>query len=1131
MLAKELIDRLEREGLLDQEIIEALREQLAQTGARVTPEAIAKLLVDNGQLTRFQATKLIGKLRSSDPAGDEAEIVEAVVEEDELLTFDDDGTADVFEAEPAEAVAVDAIPIEAEPVAAVPVEAVAVAAEPVGDGRDDAMAEIPPDRPRSTRGGRPSKPENKSVWDSFKVYGYVGIIGFLLLSGGGLFWILSRGNADDVIKIADEKYDTGSFQPAQDAYQGFLATFGEENQYSSRARTRITMAELFRAETMTDPTAASDLAREKLPSIVDEEGMNLERGNLAQLLVDIAKNIADAASGASETSEKQRLLGRLDEHQELIDNPNYMLGSMKKTLAGQLLELSETRNRVRREISRNIRLDETVTAMETALSDNETKKSYDERDQLLRDFPELQDDPRLQTLIESASDIQQTLVKQSTKLPKVSVEPLEEESIRSIVLTTRVGESIPGLEEENYFLRAGGSVLAFSAADGRLLWRKFTGYGEDHTPLRLDDGTSVLLSDVRSHEVRRVDGPTGDLVWRTKVGEPFSEPSVGRDTVLISTRSGRMLALDADTGESKWVAEIPQGLDTAPGIDDTLGKVYQTGNHSNLYLLNARDGKCLQSFYLGHDEGTIVVPPVPLLGHLFVIENTGADFALVHVLKVDDQGENLKVAQPPFRLTGNVKVRPVLQKRRIILLTDLGEVTVLDVELTAERQQVAKVAGEVASYEAPTATQMAVGRGQMWITGTRIGRYELQINTGRVVMDWTKNEGDTFLGRPLSLEDTLIHARQLRDTASIRVMATDPKSGGVLWKTDVGVPVAMIQPSPSGGFHVVTSGGALFELDRQALEDGSTQGPVENPGENGIALRFEDPIRVNETVRVLLNQASPAETMVYDPGRRNQKLRKVQMNLTDGVPAGRGVFAGGGLLLPVDNGRVVLANYQTGSMLGSPFQPASNPTETVKWTNPVTLSDDPDQVILADDRNKVYRLRAGDQVRELASADLETPMIDRIAMVGSVVIGATAGPAADFVVGLDAGGLELAFKTLLEGRVVWGPVSAPSGAAPRALLMTNDGVLRAYDQSGKQVFQTSLPWEGTPIDEILSINDRWVLCGREGGIVTLGPGTGAVLGSFDLGQPISAAPFPVGSRLLVPGAEGVIYIISTPGGE
>ena len=59
MLANELIDRLERLGLLDQEIIEALREQLDQGGTRVTPEAVArktfeKLLAANGITRRRQ---------------------------------------------------------------------------------------------------------------------------------------------------------------------------------------------------------------------------------------------------------------------------------------------------------------------------------------------------------------------------------------------------------------------------------------------------------------------------------------------------------------------------------------------------------------------------------------------------------------------------------------------------------------------------------------------------------------------------------------------------------------------------------------------------------------------------------------------------------------------------------------------------------------------------------------------------------------------------------------------------------------------------------------------------------------------------------------------------------------------
>ncbi len=116
MLAKELIDRLERLGLLDQEIIEALREQLEQGGTRVTPEAVAKLLVDNGQLTHFQASKLIGELRSSQYESDEVEVGiddELGVAGEEFGDIVEVEEAEVYDAEP---VSVEAVPVEAIPV-------------------------------------------------------------------------------------------------------------------------------------------------------------------------------------------------------------------------------------------------------------------------------------------------------------------------------------------------------------------------------------------------------------------------------------------------------------------------------------------------------------------------------------------------------------------------------------------------------------------------------------------------------------------------------------------------------------------------------------------------------------------------------------------------------------------------------------------------------------------------------------------------------------------------------------------------------------------------------------------------------------------------------------------------------
>ena len=118
------------------------------------------------------------------------------------------------------------------------------------------------------------------------------------------------------------------------------------------------MTELYKAaQFKQEPEQAVDLAKEKLPIIAEEEGMNEERGNLAQLLVDIAKNLAAAAGRAKETPRKQELLAKLDEQRELMNNAVYMPASMKTTLEVQILAVEEDRARVQRDINRNISLD------------------------------------------------------------------------------------------------------------------------------------------------------------------------------------------------------------------------------------------------------------------------------------------------------------------------------------------------------------------------------------------------------------------------------------------------------------------------------------------------------------------------------------------------------------------------------------------------------------------------------------------------------------------------------------------------------------------------------------------------------------------------------------------------------
>ncbi|MGV3482992.1 MAG: serine/threonine protein kinase, partial [Planctomycetaceae bacterium] len=315
MLAKDLIDRLERLGLLDQEIIEALREQLAQSGARVTPEAVAKLLVDNGQLTRFQATKLIGELRNSeysDPDEDAA-LVDPAGDELALLEGDDSFAEAVEVVEVADQVAsdVNVVPSGYRPGSAV--------AAPVGDdAMMDSAAGLASSRPKKVNVGKKVRDPSRSIWDSFKIYGVAATILILLFFGAVLYFVLSKGSADEFIELANGQYSKQNYEAARDSYAAFLTQFGEANPHSSIARTRRAMSELYVFEQGLDPTRATKEAEILLPKIESEPGLEEERNNLAALLVEIADNIAQAAGAAKETREKQKLLTDLDGQIKLI---------------------------------------------------------------------------------------------------------------------------------------------------------------------------------------------------------------------------------------------------------------------------------------------------------------------------------------------------------------------------------------------------------------------------------------------------------------------------------------------------------------------------------------------------------------------------------------------------------------------------------------------------------------------------------------------------------------------------------------------------------------------------------------------------------------------------------------------
>ena len=62
MSAAKFLQLLMTRGMLDDATVAKLQQQVSDRKRRVTAESIAKVLVEQGHLTKYQATKLVGEV-------------------------------------------------------------------------------------------------------------------------------------------------------------------------------------------------------------------------------------------------------------------------------------------------------------------------------------------------------------------------------------------------------------------------------------------------------------------------------------------------------------------------------------------------------------------------------------------------------------------------------------------------------------------------------------------------------------------------------------------------------------------------------------------------------------------------------------------------------------------------------------------------------------------------------------------------------------------------------------------------------------------------------------------------------------------------------------------------------------
>jgi outer membrane protein assembly factor BamB len=1221
-LGRKVMDLAEQQGLLDGKAIAELRRQVGESKFVITPEAIAKVLVDHGHLTPFQARRLVSQALGDQPDPIEQRIIEKTpprkkqqpIEDltladdmspsgvsspgpdDEIVDLEpieepksgrsrpaakrpspatrrppqeksppaldppvDGSTADDFvELEAIDAAphargtrwktdtplneTIDMPPIDlSEPMAAAPADDL----QPIDDlfGPDPVPAPIARPAPRPAAGPfavdvlapLPAKPSplaksvtplrrpTKNVWDSPLLLIGGGTLGIILVAFALLLYALTRGSAAEMFNKAEEEYRGGSYATALAIYEKFLQQYPDDPN-ASLARVRRGMATLRQVtDDAKNPRLGLETAEQVLPQIETEEKFSEARSELSTILPDIADGFATQASQAADGARKADLVKSAGEALGLVNNPAYLPASLRKDREGHIGRIVDKLKAAERSMQQDKDLAGALEQISAAADKGKAADAYRLQADLLRTYPGLATNPQLVAATRKIGEKERQLVTVSSGGPA----PLTKDhpaGSESVVISFREAAAPAAASVRPVFVLVEGGVYGIDSVSGRVLWRRFVGYETTNQPVSLaaGDAADAVLIDDRRHELLRVKGGTGELVWRQALDADAAGPVIAGNRIFVTTRKGRLLAVETATGEVAATAELPQGADIAPAVRQS--RIYQLGEHSTLFVLDASSLACTETVYLGHRAGELFVPPVAVLDQVLIVTSPADDYSEIQVLSPDPKTKRLAPFGRSQRLKGRVVTPLAVSGARVAAITDLGQVAVDDIDPAGAKEHWRLVAGLDASETVPRRGYCELERNQLWVASHRRTLYEVQASLSQLSLKKSENHDDAFLA-PLVLErDVLVQVRRRSGVPAVLIEGCNATSGDTLWTTHLAAPLVALVPSESRQTaDALTAEGRLYSLASDQFATRQTDKPAFSPGASGAAILPVASLATNGQMLVWTESHSSGQVHLYDV---KAGTTPAAVSLPAKAAASAISFSGG-VLAPLANGSVVWLPPSGAAVKTAPFMPPLVPDALPLWTKPLALADDK-TFLISDGRSSVYAVTKKDspqpQLAVVGQSATSGPIVSPLVLAGSTAVGVVRQERSDAVAGFDSRGAAAFEPVPLEGRVQLGPFAVGGlafvAAEPDGLVcLTSDGKVR---------WQLP-PDRGNLAGPPLAIADGDLLVAyQSGNICRLDPATGKELAHHDLAEPLLGPVCLLGQQAFLAGSDGVVHRVTVP---
>lgn len=965
------------------------------------------------------------------------------------------------------------------------------------------------------QGGKKRKLEKKEAkenpWDSkLMVLGGGGLL-LLVIMGVALFFALTWQSADELYELAEEDYKKASYTQAIEKYDKFIK---KHPKHTSISRAKVHRG-LSKMRQVVDPARNASqfsLALAETQAILTEIGPESAFGEASADLSAMLPKIAGGLSLAAMETLSPTLTAEAEEAVKLVDRH-----AAKEGTSARMNEVRSQIEMARRNASRDEELKKSITLVREKLAANDTVAAYALRAELVRNFTDLADDPRLlRVSLEIAEKEREQVRFVAENVAPGSPEPatasgkaaFSAENLALVQPAALAAGSRAGTAEVLRLVTAPDAIYAMNAMNGHVFWRyPLSGVLSTRTPQHLPvwvreneragrsgNDQGILFVDAKNQSLNFISGQT--LRWVQPVAEKLgANVMVAGGEALLASESGKLHAFQVPGGEKTGHYTFTQPLETSPAWDADRKVIYQIASHSNMFALAdaQRDGKpCVRVYHVGHRTGEVLLPPMVVGDFVLVLMNREGNTIVRAYPRADESravsllGEKseepgtdaaLLAAIAPvqeFTLTGMVDCPPQVLGERVLIVSDTGEMQVWSISAANERepfQMIARGSGQDTAQAKstrrgfPPAFFPLLNANEVYIAGSQLERFDIQSTNNRLQPRWVVNQDSVTLQPPewIASAKTVLHVRQADNRAGMDVRALDIAQGEPQWDIQLAVPL-VTEPVAlkDGRVLVCTYSGAIFDVTAEVNAAGA--GAKTAPGQDVIIQKIVAQVPA-EYVPQQVAQCFADENgnfLLVPAGQSRQlliysaKSKKFQAKAVSDIISGTLLPYRTTMLVPCRKGQIFLVDGEEGTQKATPFQPKLRGEDFV-WR--IAQVGDKAQWIAADNHARLYRFSLQKVQDQRLPALLEDASVKLEASVAGEI--AMAGDKAYFT----NENLQLCMFQPLEQELKVTPIAeldAEMEAGPwcfgETLVAVNEvGEILAWNLAGKELWRTSLP--------------------------------------------------------------------------